>query len=117
MWRFKPSDPWEDFALDYVHFGDVCLATQLEVAKNIMADAGAHLDIEAVKQIEEDVYVDDGLTGGTVDPVKHFVGEKDISGKFTGTFSKILSYLKCHLLWSNEYYNQFIIKDCVMQKF
>ena len=90
VWRFSPSDPWQDFALDRVHFGDACAATQLEVAKDIVADAGAHIDPEAATRIQHDVYVDDVLTGGTAEQVDRFVGKKMADGSYDGTFSRIL---------------------------
>merc|ERR1711888_83052 len=62
VWRFNPSDGWQDFALDRVHFGDQCAATELEVGKDITADEGTHIDPEAAKRIKEEIYVDDGLT-------------------------------------------------------
>ena len=56
VWRFSTAEPWQDFALDRVHFGDACAATQLEVAKDIIANAGAYIDPEAAKRIKEDIY-------------------------------------------------------------
>ena len=46
-------------------------------AKDIVADAGTHLDPQASKRLKEDVYVDDRLSGGTVDQVNRFVGFKN----------------------------------------
>ena len=76
--------------MDRVHFGDACAATQLEVAKDIVADAGFDIDPEAARRIKEDVYVDDGLTGGTLEQVNRFVGNKTPDGTYDGTFQKIL---------------------------
>lgn len=91
VWRFSPSEEWQDYALDRVHFGDACAATQLEVAKNLVAEAGKYIDPEAALRIQEDVYVDDGLSGGTEEQVRRFVGNKTQDGNYDGTFSKILS--------------------------
>ena len=91
VWRFSPNEQWMDFALDRVHFGDQCAATQLEVGKDIVADAGAHIDREASEKIKNDLYVDDGLTGGDHDQVVRMVGEKLPDGTFSGTLSRILS--------------------------
>ena len=91
VWRFCPTDPWEDYALDRVHFGDACAATQLEVAKNIVAEAGTYIDPEAARRIKDDVYVDDMLTGGTEEQVKRFIGVKDADNNYNGTFSQILA--------------------------
>ena len=90
VWRFAASEPWQDFALDRVHFGDACAATQLEVAKDIVADAGAHIDPDAARRIQEDAYVDDLLTGGTAEQVDRFIGKKMADGSYDGTFSRIL---------------------------
>ena len=59
VWRFSPDQPWQDFALDRVHFGDQCAATELEVGKDIVANKGRHIDPEAAQRIEEEVYVDE----------------------------------------------------------
>ena len=81
VWRFNQSEPWQDFALDRVHFGDACAATQLEVAKDIIANSGEQIDHEAAKRIREDVYVDDMLTGGTRNQVSRFVGSRKLDGQ------------------------------------
>ena len=65
VWKFHDNDEWEDFAFDCVHFGDRYAATQLEVGKELAADAGEQIDPEAAARIKEDTYVDDGVTGGT----------------------------------------------------
>ena len=48
-------------------------------------------DEEAAKRIENDIYVDDGLTGGSKEQVERFVGKKDPeTGNYDGTFAQIL---------------------------
>jgi hypothetical protein len=91
VWRFSPQDEWEDFALDRVHFGDLCAATQLEVGKDLVAAAGVDIDPEASQKIEDDLYVDDGLTGGDAEQIARMVGQKLPDGSFSGTFSQILA--------------------------
>ena len=91
VWRFSPQDDWVDFALDRVHFGDVSAATQLEVGKDLVAAAGVEIDKEASQKIEDDLYVDDGLTGGSEEQVARMVGEKLPDGTFDGTFSQIMA--------------------------
>ena len=91
VWRFSPSEQWQDYALDRVHFGDACAATQLEVAKDIIAEHGEYLDPVASQRIRDDVYVDDGLTGGSQEQVDRFVGTKGDDGQYSGTFSQIFS--------------------------
>ena len=34
IWRFSPDDPWSDFALDSVMFGDLPAANCLEIGRN-----------------------------------------------------------------------------------
>ena len=91
VWRFHPGDPWQDYALDRVHFGDAAAGTQLEVGKDIVADAGVDIDKEGCEKLKDDLYVDDGLTGGTEEQVKRFVGNKLDDGSYDGTFSHILA--------------------------
>ena len=91
VWRFNPSDGWQDFALDRVHFGDQCAATELEVGKDITADEGTHIDPEAAKRIKEEIYVDDGLTGGSAEQVDRFVGKRLPDGQYDGTIPRILA--------------------------
>ena len=90
VWRFSEDDDWQDFAFDCVHFGDCCAATQLEVAKDMVADEGRDIDPLAADRIKEDTYVDDGVTGGTVEEVARFKGVKSADGTFTGTIPQIL---------------------------
>ena len=91
VWRMSPSEDWQDYALDRVHFGDACAATQLEVAKDMIADLGAAIDPEAARRIHDDMYVDDGLTGGDEQQVARFVGVKQEDGSYNGTFSRIMA--------------------------
>ena len=91
VWRFNPTEPWQDYALDRVHFGDAAASTQLEVGKNIIADAGENIDKEASERLKHDLYVDDGLTGGTPEQVQRFVGKKLPDGGYDGTISQILA--------------------------
>ena len=63
----------------------------MEVGKDITADEGAHIDPEAAKRIKEEIYVDDGLTGGTADQVARFVGQKLPDGRYDGTIPQILA--------------------------
>ena len=90
VWRFDEDSNWEDFCYVAVHFGDCCAATQLEVAKDLVADAGEYIDPEASSRIKDDTYVDDGMTGGTKEQVMRFLGSKSADGSFDGTFAQIL---------------------------
>ena len=89
LWRFDPSEPWQDYALDRLHFGDASAATQLEVGKDLVAEMGKEIDAEAAQRIHDDLYVDDGLTGGDAKQVARFVGQKQEDGSYNGTFSEI----------------------------
>ena len=91
VWKFRDEDDWEDFAFDCVHFGDCCAATQLEVGKDLAAAAGMDIDPEAALRIQEDTYVDDGVTGGTPEQVARFMGVKTEDGTFDGTIPQILA--------------------------
>ena len=91
VWKFSKDDVWEDYAFDVVHFGDCCAATQLEVAKDLTAEAGRDIDPVAADKIEEDCYVDDGLTGGSVEEVARFKGVKLADGSFSGTIPQIFA--------------------------
>ena len=90
VWRFREEDLWEDFAFDCVHFGDRCAACQLEVSKDLIADENKQIDYEAAQRIKDDVYVDDGLSGGSEEQVHRFVGDKLADGSFSGTIPQIL---------------------------
>ena len=91
VWKFSEDSEWEDYAFDVVHFGDCCAATQLEVGKDLTADAGESIDPEAAQRIKEDTYVDDGVTGGTPEQVSRFIGSKTEDGSFNGTIPQILA--------------------------
>ena len=91
IWKFSKDDVWEDYAFDVVHFGDCCAATQLEVAKDLTAEAGRDIDPIAADRIKEDCYVDDGLTGGSVEEVARFKGLKLADGSFSGTIPQIFA--------------------------
>ena len=90
IWRFDENSPWTDFAIDKVHYGDRPAACQLECCKEEIAKAGKDIDPEASKKLIEDVYVDDGMTGGNESTIERMVGEK-VNGDYTGTLSQILA--------------------------
>ena len=83
--------PGRIFAIDRVHFGDGPAGTFLEVGKDLVAEAGRDIDPEASQRIEDDLYVDDGLTGGTEEQVARFVGTRQEDGSHDGSFSRILA--------------------------
>ena len=91
IWRFDESSPWIDFAIDAVHFGDRPAATLLEVSKDKMSKKGESIDPIASKKLIEDVYVDDGFSGGSNADIDRMVGKKLESGRYDGTLSKILA--------------------------
>ena len=54
----------------------------LKICKDLVADAGQHINPQAAKAIKEDTYVDNGATGGSEEVVRRMIGEvKD--GSFT----------------------------------
>ena len=92
VWRFDENEEWQTFAYEVLAFGDRCAAGQLEAAKRKCADQGVDVDPVTAVRIKEDMYVDDGTTGGTRAEVERFVGKLDPdTGLFDGTVQKILS--------------------------
>ena len=63
----------------------------MEVGKDLVADVGAFIDSEAAQKIKDDLYVDDGLTGGDFHQVSQMVGDRLPDGAYNGTLSQILS--------------------------
>ena len=111
VWRFDENDDWQDYAIDRVHFGDTPAATSLEVSKDKIAEKGKDIDEQASKVIIQDIYVDDGVSGGKDDDVQRMVGEMDADGKYKGgTISKILQLgnfnVKEYLVSSNAITNE-----------
>ena len=71
-------------------FGDICAAVALEASKGKCSDLGESIDEAAAKRTREEMYVDDGTTGGTKTEVERFVGKKNEDGKYDGTIPQIL---------------------------
>ena len=90
IWRFDPSGVWEDYAFDVVAFGDLPAANLLEIARNMVADDGQHIDPEAARKIKEDSYVDDNVGGGTDEEVRRMQGVRLPDGSYSGTMRQIL---------------------------
>ena len=90
VYRFDPTDVWQDYAFDVVAFGDNPAANLLEIGRNMTADAGEYIDPEAARKLKEDSYVDDNLTGGDPETVRRMKGEILPDGKFSGTMQQIL---------------------------
>ena len=91
VWRFNEDEPFEDYAIDRVHFGDRSAACQLESSKKKIAKAGESIDPEASRKLIDDTYVDDGFSGGKKESIERMVGVKDANGKYDGTISQILA--------------------------
>ena len=91
VWRFSEEEEWQDFGIDRVHFGDVTAACQLECSKKLLADLGRHIDEEASQVIEQDMYVDDGVSGSDPADVDRMVGKIQDNGNYDGTLSQILA--------------------------
>ena len=73
-------------------------------------EKGKDIDEQASKVIIQDIYVDDGVSGGKDDDVQRMVGEMDADGKYKGgTISKILQLgnfnVKEYLVSSNALSN------------
>ena len=80
IWRFSEEEEWKTFAYEVMAFGDRLAATALECSKQEVADQGKMIDEVAAVRIREEMYVDDGASGGTLEEVQRFVGEKDEKG-------------------------------------
>ena len=91
VWRFSEDEEWQDYGIDRVHFGDLSAACQLEVSKKMVAELGREIDHEAADKIINDMYVDDGATGGNKESVQRMVGKKNDDGSFDGTIPQILA--------------------------
>ena len=90
VWRWSEDEPWQDYGIDAVHFGDGPAACQLEVSKQKVGDLGRHIDEEAADKMIEDSYVDDNFSGGEPEAVARMVGIKQPDGNYDGTISEIL---------------------------
>ena len=90
VYRFDPAGEWEDFAFDVVAFGDNPAANLLETGRDMVADAGKHIDPVASNKLKKDSYVDDNIGGGTFGDVKRMMGVRKPDGSYTGTMSQIL---------------------------
>ena len=69
--------------------GDPPAAKALECAKHKCADIGSEIHTLASQKIKEDMYIDDGTSGGTKEEVERFVGKRGSDGVFDGTIQKI----------------------------
>ena len=74
VWRWSEEEPWEDFAIDKVHFGDAPASCQLEVSKHKVAELGQHIDEEAALKMIMDSYEDDNFSGGDPAAIERMVG-------------------------------------------
>ena len=90
IWRFHPDEEWADYTFNVVAFGDLPAANPLEIARNMVADDGLHIDPEAARKIKEDSYVDDNVGGGAEEEVRRMQGVKLPDGSFSGTMRQIL---------------------------
>ena len=91
IWRFSESEDWKIYAYQVMAMGDRPAAAALECAKHKCADLGLDIDALASQKIKEDMYVDDGTSGGTKEEVARLVGERGPDGVFNGTIQKILN--------------------------
>ena len=80
VWRWSEDEPWEDYAIDKVHFGDGPAACQLEVSKQKIAEIGSHIDEEAAVKMILDSYVDDNFSGGDPAAIDRMVGKDQSDG-------------------------------------
>ena len=86
-------------------FGDRLAATALECSKQEVADQGKMIDEVAAVRIREEMYVDDGASGGTLEEIQRFVGEKDGKNKYNGTIQQIFEiggFVVKDFVWSGR---------------
>ena len=95
LWRENPGADWKTYSYDRVNFGDLIAAVCLELGKKITADLGRSIDPQACNLLQEAMFVDDFLGGGSPEDVERMRGkaEMDPDGKVTysDTLSRILS--------------------------
>ena len=91
IWRFSDVEEWRTFGYEVLAFGDRVAAGALESSKRKCADQGEDIDPSAAKRVKTEMYVDDGVTGGTATEVARFIGNKDEDGKYDGTIQQILA--------------------------
>ena len=82
VWRWSDEEPWQDYAIDAVHFGDGPAACQLEISKQKVATLGRYIDEEAADKMIADSYVDDNFSGGDPKAVARMVGNKQSDGSY-----------------------------------
>ena len=97
LWRPNDQEEFAEYGFDRVQFGDrgaACImqlgieeAAEIAVTDNPEAD---EIKEDAAK-LKEDIYVDDGTTGGTEAEVARMKGLKLEDGTFSGTIPKMLA--------------------------
>ena len=75
----KKEEEWQSFGWKVVAFGDRPLSCILEIAKDLTAYAGKDIDEVAAKCISQDMYVNDGATGGDKEMANRVIGEVSIN--------------------------------------
>ena len=91
IWRLNEDEEWKTYGYDVLAFGDILASGALEAGTRKCADQGMKIDPAAAERVRTQMYVDDGVTGGTKEEVKRFVGNKDENGKYDRTIQQILS--------------------------
>ena len=105
LWRFwfrenPESDDWKIYGFNCVQFGDRPAAALMTIAVEKAAETfeevakDLNLSVQEVredsKKLLEDVYVDDGTTGGSNREVKRMIGTKLSDGSFSGTIPSMM---------------------------
>jgi hypothetical protein len=96
VWRYgKTEDEWRHFGFATVSFGDKPAGVFLDIVINQTAKKFEKIDPVVAQKIQDDRYVDDLATGGSLVEVQRIVGERvNPENKFetNGTLSTILSH-------------------------
>ena len=99
LWRdVDESVAFKTFGYLVMGFGDRPAAAILHVALDLVGDLGANIDARASHAIRNEMYADDGLTGGSRAEVERMMGDaitaEDESTLYTGTIAQVLGMAK-----------------------
>ena len=95
VWRFgDTSKKFKVYGFRVMTFGDKPAACGLEIAKELVVEAGEDVCAETAKIMRQGSYVDDSMGGGDLETVDKLVGQvENVNGhlSYSGTVSQILS--------------------------
>ena len=92
VWRHgdRGAD-WKVYGFLVVAFGDRQAAVLLQIVIRLTCEMYKNVDLIAAQKIQDDLFVDDLVTGGELELVDRFMGDKDVETfKCTGTMPQIM---------------------------